>query len=58
VPARIASERCDTLWCSSPCPVAEQLYAREMPFNFGPLELLFVLVILLAIGFFLRAVLK
>jgi hypothetical protein len=29
-----------------------------MPFNFGPLELLFVLVILLAIGFFLRAVLK
>jgi len=29
-----------------------------MPFNFGPIELLFVLVILLAIGFFLRALLR
>jgi hypothetical protein len=46
------------LWCSSPWPVAEQRYAREMPFNFGPIELLFVLVTLLAIGFFLRAVLN
>jgi len=29
-----------------------------MPFNFGPLELLVVLAILLAFGFLLRAILK
>ena len=41
-----------------PLHVSSDAYARWMPFDLGPLELAFLLLVLVALGLFLRAILK